>query len=79
MSDQGTDGGTGEHLDPTLGQETTPEVPSGGPESTGSGTDDTGGSSADETSPGSDGDGVEAGYTTPGELVGDPGPVEPTD
>ncbi|MFS0700632.1 hypothetical protein AB6N24_11740 [Cellulomonas sp. 179-A 4D5 NHS] len=46
---------------------------------TGSGADDTGGSSADETSPGSDGDGVEAGYTPPDELVRDPEPVEPTD
>ncbi|MGW6130688.1 hypothetical protein ACWFNE_11755 [Cellulomonas sp. NPDC055163] len=44
----------------------------------GGGADDTGVSSADETSPGSDGDGVEAGYTTPEELAGDPGEGEPT-
>lgn len=82
MSDQHTDrgaGGTGEDLDPPLEQEVTADVLAGGSAGSDAVSGGTGGSSADETSPGSDGDGVEAGYTTPGELVGDPEPVEPTD
>jgi hypothetical protein len=79
-------GGTGEDLDPPLESEVTSEVLSGGAGASGEdasagGSDaaERGGSSADETSPGSDGDGAEAGYTAPGELETDPEPVEPTD
>lgn len=40
---------------------------------------DRGGSPADETSPGSDGDGVEVGYTAPEDLEDGRKPGEPTD
>lgn len=84
MSEQNAEHGTGEDLDPPLEQEVTPDVLSGGSSGggtsgTGSTSPDAGGSTADEATPGSDGDGAESGYTAPGELAEDPSPAEPTD